>query len=634
MLPRAAQGSGAAREAAEGHGPAPRWTDQHSKFDSTNAGLDSPRRYTFKMTLIILLISAIAGFAQEMVPIPAGTIAMKDFVTTLPLTVRVSGFLIGKTEVTQREYERVLATNPSVYKGADRPVENVSWWDALRYCNLRSVEEGLPACYDLATGRREPGCTGYRLPTEAEWTRAAGTVPQPEQLAEVANLGSRSTKSMAVFQEPLKTGTAAAAARKANEFGLHDVFGNVWEWCGDFYEAEPSPASVRDPAGPVEGLERVIRGGSFVSTTSGWSRGYRSSRYPDSRSRFTGFRVARSVPASGGSDPQTPETFLARFNQPPAGFESSIGALTPLTEPVGTLTARLKAKWEGLLGEPKVARGAVIARTLRDVPQRHFSGQLMEIEMEPGVWEKIYVVRPSDGGRRAAPVMIVPYYDVDTPAGLDLAGRRYSGAGVRAFAYMAAQHGYVAVAVRWFGESYGESYSEAVANVALRHPGSTGMGKWVSDARRVVDFIETLPGVDASRIGIIGHSLGGKMALYAAAMEPRIRAVVSSEPGIGFSFTNYEDYWYLGDRIASAPPGTDQHELLALIAPRPFLLIGGESSDKDESWHYINAAGAVYEQHGQPRNIGYINHRAGHTPTAESIVAAFEWLDYFINRER
>jgi pimeloyl-ACP methyl ester carboxylesterase len=227
--------------------------------------------------------------------------------------------------------------------------------------------------------------------------------------------------------------------------------------------------------------------------------------------------------------------------------------------------------------------------------------------------------------------MIVPFYDVDTPAAADLGGRSYAqDRGVNAYAYTAAQHGYLAVAVRWFGESYGESYSEAVANLAMRHPGSTGLGKWVADARRVVDFIETLPDADASRIGIIGHSLGGKMALYAAAFEPRIRATVSSELGVGFRMSNYEDYWYLGDKLGSAPAGTDQHELLALVAPRPFLLIGGDEYDKQESWHYINAARAVYDLSGNGRNIGYLNHHTGHTPTPDAVSAAFDWLDHFL----
>ena len=97
--------------------------------------------------------------------------------------------------------------------------------------------------------------------------------------------------------------------------------------------------------------------------------------------------------------------------------------------------------------------------------------------------------------------------------------------------------------------------------------------KWIWDLQRVVDYLLTRPDVDPANIGIIGHSLGGKMALYGAAFEPRIKAIVSSEPGISLKFSNYQDFWYLGKTIENLPAGADQHELIAQMSPRPFLLI-------------------------------------------------------------
>jgi pimeloyl-ACP methyl ester carboxylesterase len=293
----------------------------------------------------------------------------------------------------------------------------------------------------------------------------------------------------------------------------------------------------------------------------------------------------------------------------------------------------LRSKWEEILHPPKFPEGPPPARLVRNVEQRNFDGELFEVQFEPGSTEKVYILRPRNPGGAPLPVLIVPFYDVDIPAAEDLGGRRFApGGNVNAFAYTAAQHGYIAVAVRWFGESYGESYNEAVANLALRHPGATGLGKWVADARRLVDFISTLPDADTARIGIMGHSLGGKMALYAAAMDPRIRVVVSSELGVGFRMSNYDDYWYLGDTMAKLPAGTDQHELIGTLAPRPFLLIGGDEFDKAESWHYINAAREVYQIYDVPQNIGYFNHHSGHTPTPDAVAAAFAWLDHFLSR--
>jgi pimeloyl-ACP methyl ester carboxylesterase len=241
---------------------------------------------------------------------------------------------------------------------------------------------------------------------------------------------------------------------------------------------------------------------------------------------------------------------------------------------------------------------------------------------------------PSDEFERPLPVVIVPFYDVDIPAGRNLSGRTFTSSGVDSFAYMAVQKGYIAVAIRWFGESYGEGYSEAVANLKLRNPHCSGLGKWVWDAHRLLDYLSEQPQVDARRIGIIGHSLGAKMAIYAAAFEPRITAVVANEGGTGLTFSNYEDYWYFGDSIQKVDKSTDQHELLALIAPRPFLLIGGDHYDTVESWHYINAARQVYELYGKPLNIGYFNHHRGHMPTPESVWRSMEWLAHFLGAVR
>jgi formylglycine-generating enzyme required for sulfatase activity/pimeloyl-ACP methyl ester carboxylesterase len=575
-----------------------------------------------------------------LVEVPGIQFQTKDVLTGVDVTVAFDRFLMSPTEVTQREFEDVMGYNPSFHRGPDLPVESVSWWEAIRYCNLRSIKENFEPCYNLASGSCDLRKNGYRLPTEAEWAHAASDEPTPASAGagDSANLGSSNTKSVDLLVQDLKTaGTKPVGTYPPNRCGLYDMFGNVWEWCTDLFNPVDSPQASLNPAGAIRGLARIIRGGSFMSTTSDWSRGYRSSIEPEYKSRFTGFRVCRTAAgAAAVPPPRDDPQWFEPYNQPPTGYESSTGDLLSLVARVRTVSewqsrrGAIEEKWLKLLGAPETETPVPATKLIETVSDQNYSGKLMYLQVEADWWEKIFIMMPSDVLQRPLPVVIVPFYDVDIPAGRNLSGRTFTSIGVDSFAYMAVQKGYIAVAIRWFGESYGEGYSEAVANLKLRNPHCSGLGKWVWDAHRLLDYLSKQPQVDARRIGIIGHSLGAKMAMYAAAFDPRITAVVANEGGIGLTFSNYEDYWYFGDFIQKVDKSTDQHELLGLIAPRPFLLIGGDKYDTAESWHYINAARQVYGLYGKPLNIGYFNHHQGHMPTPESAWRSMEWLAHFL----
>jgi len=538
------------------------------------------------------------------------------------------------------------ACNPSCHRGLEYPVENVSWWEAIRYCNLKSKRDGLQSCYNLSNGECDFSRNGYRLPTDAEWSLANSydIVIDSETIQRYGNLGSSNTKNIQKLLTALnETGTGKAGSYHPNKFDLYDMTGNVWEWCNDYDNpVENVPIPLKNPQGPSWGTERIIRGGSFISMVNNWSKGFRSSMKPDYKSRFTGFRICRTTGENEINNRVDEIKWFDPYNKAPNGFERNTGTLSSLlTDSENKIIQSipgwqnkrnlLKEKWSKLLGTIETAPVKPNVKLIRTFKEEIYTGKLLYIQVEPDHWEKIYVMTPDKPLTRPTPVVITPYYDVDTPAGKNMGGRSYRPMGVRSFAYLMVQQGYIAVAVRWFGESYGEHYGEAVANLKLKYPELTGLGKWVWDAQRVVDYIYTLPEADHKNIGIIGHSLGGKMALYAAAMDERITAVVSSEPGIGFDFSNYDDFWYFGDFIRSADKSTDQHELLALIAPRPFLLIGGDESDTDKSWYYINSAKSVYSMYKKSENIGYVNHRAGHTPTPEAVRLSIEWLTHFLH---
>ncbi|GHU09506.1 hypothetical protein FACS1894151_07390 [Spirochaetia bacterium] len=213
--------------------------------------------------------------------------------------VTVSSFYMGKYEVTQREYQAVMGTNPSNFKGDNLPVARVTWYDAIEYCIKRSQNEGLTPAYTMtgrtpATGYPITAATvswnrnanGYRLPTEAEWEYAcrAGTTTAFNSGSSVDNAGWYSSNS--------GSKTHQVGTKQANSWGLYDMHGNVREWCWDWYGNYPS-GSQTDPTGASSGAYRVGRGGSWGSDGQDLRSAYRGGSTPSLRGNDLGFRVCR-----------------------------------------------------------------------------------------------------------------------------------------------------------------------------------------------------------------------------------------------------------------------------------------------------------------------------------------------------
>jgi hypothetical protein len=202
----------------------------------------------------------------------------------------------------------------------------------------------------------------------------------------------------------------------------------------------------------------------------------------------------------------------------------------------------------------------------------------------------------------------------------------------KAFGLKLAQRGYVAVCPRnflWPGDTK-IATQQAVADHRARHPRSTGMAKMLYDALVAVDILAGLPEVDPDRLGAVGHSLGAKEVLYLAAFDSRIKVTVSSEGGVGTQFSNWQAPWYLGDAIRREDFGHEHHELLALVAPRPFLLLGGDSADGDRSWPFIQSALPVYRLYGEPPRVGLFNHKEGHSVPPEAEQRIYEWFQAYL----
>ncbi len=216
----------------------------------------------------------------EMVLVPGGWFQMgsDQEEDETPHRVHVSSFHMDKYEVTQEDYERVVGKNPSRWKGAKKPVDQIRWVDAVRYCNARSRSEGFDPVYDESTWQCDYNANGYRLPTEAEWEYAAraGTTT-----AYFFGDDDSKLKLYAWFKKTSTRGTHPVGRRRLNPWGLCDMYGNVWEWCGDYYQEDYYKNSPeKNPPGPTSGKSRVVRGGCWNSRPDNCRSSHRNYENP------------------------------------------------------------------------------------------------------------------------------------------------------------------------------------------------------------------------------------------------------------------------------------------------------------------------------------------------------------------
>jgi formylglycine-generating enzyme required for sulfatase activity len=221
-----------------------------------------------------------SAISELMVEIPGGEIELRDDRKKQKWTLQIESFLLCKFPVTQDLYYEIVKESPGTFKGNRLPVESVTWKDAVVFCNSLSTKSGLKPCYLFSVDNEEATfdlhADGFRLPTEAEWEYAcrAGTT----------GIRYGELDLIAWYRDNSENTTHDVGTKEPNLWGLHDMLGNVWEWCSDLYDET------------VYGSYRIFRGGGWHDEARGCMATNRRRSHPASfKIDDLGFRIARNM---------------------------------------------------------------------------------------------------------------------------------------------------------------------------------------------------------------------------------------------------------------------------------------------------------------------------------------------------
>jgi len=222
------------------------------------------------------MINPIKNLTDNMISLPAGAITLRDDRIKRIWTVEIAPFQLAKYPVTQALYFEVTKKSPSVFKSDNKPVESISWHEAITFCNLLSQQSGFDEVYEIndAEIALNINANGYRLPSDAEWEYACRAGEKEVRYGEINDI--------AWYKENSNNATQEVGLKQPNAWGLYDMLGNVWEWCWDIYDKE------------VYGSYRVFRGGGWSDKARGCLASNRRRSHPTYQIDDLGLRLARS----------------------------------------------------------------------------------------------------------------------------------------------------------------------------------------------------------------------------------------------------------------------------------------------------------------------------------------------------
>lgn len=295
----------------------------------------------------------------------------------------------------------------------------------------------------------------------------------------------------------------------------------------------------------------------------------------------------------------------------------------------------LKKKWLDALGAPSYGKTYGHAELIGSFSTDEYDAEWYCQENGEGKYQRVLMLFPKNLSS-TAPAVAVPFYFPEALLAFDHATGEeleyYKG--LEMMLHLV-RRGYIVASAEAYHLTYIDSdkdrmdfsrWQDAADALLADHPNYTGIGKLVDDTRLLIDLIAADKRVDNSRIGIAGHSLGGKMAFYTGSLDERIKAIVASDFGIGWHQTNWHNDWYWGTRVEDLKVrGFDHSELLS-IAKKPFFFIAGQY-DTDESLEIALRADG-YDK--ECENLEFINHATGHRPPMWVLDKGYDFLDKWL----